>query len=110
MIKMADVTMSFERVRSAARSLGYNDVDNWTLHQGSKPNGIAYRLFHRDPTSGGVSGIITADGYLGMTMSEADTALHVIARTMEDILYRIDEHTSPERKLARVIKWVPPTL
>lgn len=102
-----DVRMSFERVREVARRLGYNDVDNFVLLEGSKDNGIAYRLMHREPTGGGVSGIITSDGYLGMTKPEADTALHVIARTLEDVEYRTHPDTRPENKLARLVRWQP---
>lgn len=102
---MKDVEMAFERVRTAARSLGYNDVDNWTLLVGSKANGIAFRLMHREPTGGGVSGIITSDGYLGMTKTEADNALYNIARTMDDILYRTSPHTRGEQRLARITRW-----
>lgn len=103
----ADLEMSFERVKNVARRLGYNAVDNFQLHYGSKTNGIAFRLMQREPSSGGVSGIITSDGYLGMTKTEADTALHLIARTLEDVEYRTDFNTSPERKLARLSRWVP---
>lgn len=103
-----DVRMSFERVREVARRLGYNDVDNFVLHEGSKDNGIAFRLMAREPGSGSVSGIITSDGYLGMTKPEADAALYNIARTLEDVEYRTHPDTRPENKLARLTRWEPP--
>lgn len=70
-----------------------------------KANGIAFRLMYREPGSGGVSGIITSDGYLGMTKLEADTALYNIARTLEDVEYRTRPDTRPENKLARLVRW-----
>lgn len=73
-ITKTDVEMMFSRLVAQANKQGY-DTEGWTLHKGSKANGIAYRV--RD-----------AEGYeplgmaLGMTASEAYWALTMADNTL----------------------------
>jgi hypothetical protein len=67
------------------RSLGSMGIETNGLHvtSGSRTNGIAFRLYQYVGTSGGVSGVIMPDGFLGRTRREAYDTLHAIAQTLE---------------------------
>ena len=55
------------------------DSTNLALQNGSKTYGRAYRLHFRDPVTGGLSDVpALRSSYLGMTKTEADTALRFL--------------------------------
>lgn len=74
-----------ERVARAMDSVGLPS-ERLNLDYGSKSNGIAYRLFYRDPIHGGLHDTyLVSNGYLGMTAREAWNTLHTIASTLEAV-------------------------
>ena len=55
------------------------DPTGLVLQNGSKTYGRAYRLHFRDPETGGLSDVpALRSSYLGMTKTEADTALRFL--------------------------------
>lgn len=71
-----DVRAALVNAACAADAVGL-DTSYWHLQEGSKINGNAYRIFRRDPDSGGLRdlGFTSGNGYLGMTAREAYDAL-----------------------------------
>ncbi len=69
-ITRADLETALESAKSAASKLGIVST-NWHLQIGSKTYGNAYRLFNRNPESGGLYNVHGINDYLGMTASEA---------------------------------------
>jgi hypothetical protein len=94
----------FERVTKSGRALGFNDVDGWHLYSAY---GNKYWLFERAGDSG-ASGLFMPDGFLGEGTRAAYNSLFAIARTLEEILYRIDPNTRPERQLSKVSRYEGP--
>jgi hypothetical protein len=75
-----DLERAFTRATAAARAAGLPDADCWTLQTGSKTYGRAFRLFVRDPQTGGLSSVPgLTSGYLGTTAREAASALDMLA-------------------------------
>lgn len=98
-----DLEVALERLGKVARRLGYNDVDSWHIYCAY---GNKYWLYERAHGSeSGVSGLFMADGWLGVGTGAAASTLHAITRTLEDVEYRTDPNTRPERKLARLSRW-----
>jgi len=56
------------------------DTSRLHVEAGSKTYGRAYRLFNRDPQSGGLCSVIDAGGFLGMTKREAVQSLDMLAQ------------------------------
>ena len=79
-ITKADLRGMLERVARAMQSADL-DVSHLHLEQGSKTYGRAYRLYLRDPQTGGLSNVpgVWNDGYLGTTRSEAAQSLDMLA-------------------------------
>lgn len=71
-----DVRTAFGGAAKAAAAAGL-DVTGWHLQEGSKMNGIAYRIFRREAGTGGLRdlGFTSGNGYLGMTAREAHDSL-----------------------------------
>jgi hypothetical protein len=84
-----DIASMLDRV---LRSLGSLGIATKGLHvtSGSRTNGVAYRLYQYAGTSGGVSGVIMPDGFLGTTKREAYDTLHAIAQSLEFVSDRVD--------------------
>jgi hypothetical protein len=75
-----NLARALARATEAARAAGLPDADRWTLQTGSKTYGRAYRLYARDPRTGGLGSVPgLADGYLGMTAREAAHSLDMLA-------------------------------
>ena len=72
----ADVRAAYAMAAHAAGLAGV-DTTRWALLEGSTTYGRAYRIWDRDPATGGLSsprGL--ADNNLGMTRREAVATLH----------------------------------
>lgn len=100
-----DIDTTFGRVVAVARRLGYNNVDSWYVQCAY---GNKYWLYETTPGTTGVSGLFTADGFLGTGTKDVHQALWIIARTLEDVEYRTDGTTRPERKLSRLSRYEGP--
>lgn len=73
----------FDRARIAAAVLGI-DSTRWTLQEGSKENGVAFRLFDRLPGETGLRDIHgLSNGFLGMTARDATQSLNMLACAWE---------------------------
>lgn len=99
-----DIDVMFGRVVAAGRALGFNNVDGWHIYSAY---GNKYWLYETVGTSGS-SGLFMPDGFLGVGTAAAQASLFAIARTLEEILYRIDTNTRPERRLAKVVAYEGP--
>lgn len=73
----AHVTYALERLTRAMQAADL-DTSHLYVQQGSKTYGRAYRLFRRDPETGGLGRVYGLDDYLGMTKAEAVHTLHAI--------------------------------
>lgn len=83
---MSTISVSTSELQHAIRRLTLAmdaaGIDTSRLHveTGSKTYGRAYRLYERDPKTGGLSSIIGAGGFLGMTKREAVQSLDMLAQ------------------------------
>jgi hypothetical protein len=101
----ADIEGMFKRLTSAGKALGFNNVDGWHIYSAY---GNKYWLYETVNGSGGVSGLFMPDGFLGVGTKAAHDNLFAITRTLEEIIYRIDPTTRPERQLAKVSLYTGP--
>ncbi|MEE6286570.1 hypothetical protein V2J52_02755 [Georgenia sp. MJ173] len=76
---LADVRATFAHAKRTAESIGVDGADRWVLQEGSKTYGRAWRIYCRDPETGGLYG---ASDYLGTTRTEAERTLRGIAHGM----------------------------
>jgi Arc/MetJ family transcription regulator len=71
-----------EHLTDDMRAVGHSreTVERLSLQHGSKTYGRAFRLYLRDPKTGGLSNVpgMWNDGYLGMTKTEAVHSLDMI--------------------------------
>lgn len=75
-----DLERALARATDAARAAGLPDADRWSLQTGSKTYGRAFRLYVRDPQTGGLGSVPgLSDGFLGMTAREAALSLDMLA-------------------------------
>ncbi len=75
-----DLVRALARATAAAQAAGLPDADRWTLQTGSKTYGRAFRLYARDPQTGGLSSVAgLSDGFLGVTAREAASSLDMLA-------------------------------
>jgi hypothetical protein len=75
-----NLTRALARATDAARAAGLPDADRWSLQTGSPTYGRAWRLYARDPQTGGLASVPgLSDGYLGMTKTEAAQSLDMLA-------------------------------
>jgi hypothetical protein len=84
-VSMNDVRGMFLRAVRAANTLGM-DTTGWTVSEGSKINGVSYKL-DMSPSIG----IGYGANFLGFTAREAHTALEHIARAWE-VVAEIRDH------------------
>ncbi len=77
----ADLTRCMATLVDELRTAGATGTSDLHLEHGSKTYGRAFRLYLRDPQSGGLSSVpgLYADGYLGMTKGEAAHSLDMLA-------------------------------
>jgi hypothetical protein len=71
--------LAIRRLTAAMDAAGI-DTSRLHIESGSKTYGRAFRLYNRDPKSGGLFSVIDAGGYLGMTKTEAAQSLDMIAQ------------------------------
>jgi hypothetical protein len=75
-----NLSRALTRATDAARAAGLPYADRWTLQTGSKTYGRAFRLYARDPQTGGLSSVPgLSEGFLGMTSREAAQSLDMLA-------------------------------
>jgi hypothetical protein len=82
-ITRRDLEGMLERLSRAMQTAGL-DTSHLYLETGSRTYGRAYRLYQRDPQTGGlhpVPGMIS--DFLGMTKREAYDSLHMLAQGVE---------------------------
>lgn len=81
-VSINDVRSAYAEYARAARAIGFG-TNGWSLEEGSKPNGLAYRTY--DNKRFGTVG--SGDwGYLGSTKTEALATLETITRTLWDVV------------------------
>jgi hypothetical protein len=86
-ITRRDLEGMYGRLVRAMRSA---DIDPAHLHleTGSKTYGRAFRLYLRDPETGGLGTVpgLSPSTYLGMTKAEAHHSLHMLAQGVEMVI------------------------
>lgn len=93
-----DLDAAFERYTRALNSLGITKFEH-TLQQvdGSKANGVSYKLVWTHNGHGGHTGAIGVEsngGFIGWTKREAFNTMHLLARTLEDVwFFQVDNGT-----------------
>jgi len=98
-----DVDVLLPRLVAVGKLLGFNDPESWHLYTAY---GNKYWLYERaEGSMTGSSALFMPDGFLGTGAKQAHDTLFAIIRTLEEVAYRVDEHTRPERKLARLSRW-----
>lgn len=95
-VSPADLNHAFDRAKRAAEAVGI-DTSRWTMQTGSATYGRAYRLYERDPHTGGLSNLFGYDGYLGMTRRETQASLDAMARAWWAVVYVRDQHAAGAR-------------
>ncbi len=90
-ITKRDLEGMLERLTRGMRAA---DLDPTHLHleHGSKTYGRAFRLYLRDPQSGGLATVpgMSPSGFLGMTKAEAYQSLHMLCQGVEMVNARHD--------------------
>lgn len=76
-----DLRHAMTRLTRAMESAGL-DTSRLHLEHGSRTYGRAFRLYLRDPQTGGLSTVpgMSSSGFLGMTKGEAVRALDMLAQ------------------------------
>lgn len=92
-VSPTDLNHAFDRAKRAAESVGI-DTARWVMQTGSATYGRAYRLFERDPHTGGLSNLFGYDDFLGMTRREAEATLDAMARAWWAVTYTRDHQTT----------------
>lgn len=78
---LADVRAAFAHAQRVAESISVESAARWVLQEGSRTYGRAWRMYCRDPETGGLHGVGASD-HLDMTRAEAERTLRGIAQGM----------------------------
>lgn len=93
-VSTSDLNHTFARAKHAAESVGL-DTSCWVMQDGGAT--YAYRLFERDPQTGGLSDLLGDNGFLGMTRREADASLDAMARAWRAVADARDQQMAGAR-------------
>lgn len=89
-ITRADADLAFQRYLRALKVLGLSKAGyHFEYREGSKVNGVSYKLVWVDALSGGFTPAPGAgfDGHIGWTRGQAVETIRNMARTLEDVAF-----------------------